>query len=399
MLRNWTGPVLVAAQISITLAVLINAVYIVKQRIDRIGRPSGIDVENIFVIRSAGINERYVHEAAMRADLAYLRGVPGVIAAAPTSSVPLYGRGDRVGLMLKPNDEAHSVITHFYEVDDQAVAALGVRLAAGRFFQPNEILPPRRTSGEVVGAPVAVITQALANDLYPDGQALGKTFYDSFGLFSAPATIVGIIEHMHGSRVSWDKFDRIVMAPRLPFPDEPAVNYLVRTQPGMRDSVMRIVDEHMQSSNPDRMIEWTRTLEFLKNMSYVADRNMGIFLVAITLMLIAITCIGVYGLATFNVSTRTKQIGTRRALGAQRLDIIRYFLVENWLITTVGVVIGAGLALAAGSWLATHYGLPRLDLYYLVGGVPILWVVGLLAAWLPARRAAAVSPAVATRTV
>jgi len=105
------------------------------------------------------------------------------------------------------------------------------------------------------------------------------------------------------------------MAPRLPFPDEPAVNYLVRTQPGRRDSVMLAVDEHMQSSNPDRMIEWTRTLTYLKNLSYIADRNMGIFLVAITLMLIAITCIGVYGLATFNVGTRAKQIGTRRALG------------------------------------------------------------------------------------
>ena len=399
MLRNWTGPVLVAARIAITLAVLINAVYIVKQRVDRIGRPTGIDVENIFVIRSVGIDEKYAHEAAMRADLAYLRGVAGVVAAAPISSPPLTGRGDRIGVMLKFDDHGHSVVTHYYEVDDQALAALGVRLAAGRFFYSNEVLPPRRTSGEVVGAPVAVITQALANDLFPDGHALGKTIFDSFGFLAAPATIVGIIDHMHGSRVSWDKFDRILMAPRLPFPDEPAVNYLVRTQPGRRDSVMLAVDEHMQSSNPDRMIEWTRTLTYLKNLSYIADRNMGIFLVAITLMLIAITCIGVYGLATFNVGTRAKQIGTRRALGAQRQDIVRYFLIENWLITTVGVIIGSALALAAGSWLSTHYGLPRLDLYYLVGGIPMLWIVGQLAAWLPARRAASVSPAVATRTV
>jgi putative ABC transport system permease protein len=361
MLRNWTGPVLVAAQISITLAVLINAVYIVKQRVDRIGRPTGIDVENIFVIRSVGVNDKYAHEAAMRADLAYLRGVTGVVAAAPISSPPLTGRGDRIGVMLKFDDHAHGIVTHYYEVDDQALAALGVRLAAGRFFQANEVLPPRRTSGDVIGAPVAVITQALANDLYPDGHALGKPIYDSFGFLTAPATIVGIIEHMHGSRVSWDKFDRILMAPRLPFPDEPAVNYLVRTRPGQRDVVLRAVDEHMQNSNPDRMIEWTRTLEYLKNLSYVADRNMAIFLVAITLMLIAITCIGIYGLATFNVSRRARQIGTRRALGAQREDIVRYFLVENWLITTVGVIIGCALALVSGYWLSTHYGFRRRD--------------------------------------
>jgi len=87
--------------------------------------------------------------------------------------------------MLKFDDHGHSVVTHYYEVDDQALAALGVRLAAGRFFYSNEVLPPRRTSGEVVGAPVAVITQALANDLFPDGHALGKTIFDSFGFLAA----------------------------------------------------------------------------------------------------------------------------------------------------------------------------------------------------------------------
>jgi putative ABC transport system permease protein len=401
LLRSWTGPVLVAAQIAITLAVLINAIYIVKQRVDKVGRPTGMDVENIFVVHNVGINKRYEHEATIRADLAYLRGVPGVVAVTPMGYPPLTGRGDRIGIMIKYQDQANSVRTHYYEVDEQAVAALGIRIIAGRFFQANEVLPPRRTdtSETPPGTPVVVITQALADDLFPDGHALGKTVYDTFGFLTKPATIIGIIEHMHGSRVSWDKFDRILMAPRLPFPDEPAVNYIVRTQPGQRDTIMRVVDEHLQRTNPDRMIEWTRSLEDLKNESYIPDRNMGIFLVGVTVMLIAITCIGIYGLATFNVATRTKQIGTRRALGAQRLDIVRYFLVENWLITTMGVIIGSVLALAAGRWLSTNYGLPRLDLYYLAGGIPVLWLVGQFAAWVPARRAARVSPAVATRTV
>jgi putative ABC transport system permease protein len=115
--------------------------------------------------------------------------------------------------------------------------------------------------------------------------------------------------------------------------------------------------------------------------------------------LLAITAVGVFGLATFNVGTRTKQIGTRRAVGARRTDIVSYFLVENWLISTVGIVLGCGLALWSGYWLAKTYQLPRLDLYYLIGGIPILWILGLLAAWQPARRASTVSPAVATRTV
>ncbi|MFX5622564.1 FtsX-like permease family protein, partial [Acinetobacter baumannii] len=79
---------------------------------------------------------------------------------------------------------------------------------------------------------------------------------------------------------------------------------------------------------------------------------MEIFLIVVTALLVAISSLGIFGLATFNVSTRTKQIGTRRAVGARRSDILRYFMVENALITTAGIFLGCGLALAVGYWLS-----------------------------------------------
>lgn len=197
--------------------------------------------------------------------------------------------------------------------------------------------------------------------------------------------------------MAWAK--NTVLSPRLPYPDEFAATYVVRTQPGQRDALMRSVEEHLQSSNPDRMIEWARTLEFFWNRTYRADLDMEIFLIAVTLMLLAITCLGIYGLATFNVANRIKQIGIRRALGATRADIASYFLKENGLITSLGAIVGCGLSLTVSNWLSRHYALPRLDLYYLVGGIPALWIIGQLAAWNPARRASAVSPATATRSV
>jgi putative ABC transport system permease protein len=126
---------------------------------------------------------------------------------------------------------------------------------------------------------------------------------------------------------------------------------------------------------------------------------MTVYLSVVVGLLLAISALGIFGLAAFNVSTRTKQIGTRRAVGARRFDIVRYFMVENWVITSTGVVVGCVLALVLGFWLSSVFELPRLKLYYLVAGVLALWTVGLAAALWPARRAARVSPAVATRTV
>jgi putative ABC transport system permease protein len=136
-----------------------------------------------------------------------------------------------------------------------------------------------------------------------------------------------------------------------------------------------------------------------KQASYAGDSLMAVTLTVVTGLVLVFSALGIFGLATFNVNTRTKQIGTRRAVGARRRDIVRYFMTENWLITSLGVVVGCCLALAAGFWLSTQFGLPRLDLYYLVAGVLGLWVVGQLAAWQPSLKAAKVSPAMATRTV
>jgi putative ABC transport system permease protein len=109
-----------------------------------------------------------------------------------------------------------------------------------------------------------------------------------------------------------------------------------------------------------------------------------------------VTVVGISGLAAFNITTRTKQLGIRRAIGASRFHILRYFLVENWIITTCGVALGSVLAVAAGIELSSLYAMPRFPLYYLIGGVLLLWIVALLAVLVPARRAASISP---TRTV
>ena len=392
--RNRTGAILVAFQIAIGLAVLVNAVYVVKQRVEKIGRPTGMDTANMIWVASAGFAKDYDYEAAYSEDLAALRALPGVKSASLFSNIPLSGGGSSSGYQARPGEPnpKDTVPANKYDVDEEAVEALGIKLLAGRPFEAHEILPPSETYED---SPQAIVTKAFAKKLFPkDENFLGKTFYNGL---SEPTIIIGVIDHMHGAWVGWDDLDNVVLFPRVK--NGPSSIYLVRAEPGRRDAVMRDIEAKLGDSNPGRLLRWVRPFDYFIHQSYLDDRNMAIFLVSVTSALLAITALGIFGLATFNVSTRIRQIGTRRAVGARKLDIVRHFLVENWMVTTAGIVAGCGAALGVGYWISVEYELPRLDLYYLVGGVLAIWLIGLAAALQPARRASGISPAVASRTV
>ena len=133
LMRNRTGAVLVAMQIAIALAVLVNALYIVVQRAEKMGRPSGIDVDNVMVVASAGFTDRFQTVPSIQEDLGWLRSLPGVVAASVTGSVPLSDGGNNSPLVTRPG--AHPTDNfNALEIDEHGLAALGVRLIAGRNF-------------------------------------------------------------------------------------------------------------------------------------------------------------------------------------------------------------------------------------------------------------------------
>lgn len=394
LLRNRTGAVLVALQVAIALAVLVNAVYIVKQRVELVNRSTGIDVDNIFVVVSAGFSSHYNSDATMRDDLAWLRGLPGVKAATTINNLPLSGGGSASEYNSQPDGKGRKSAVNYFDVDEQGISALGVELASGRDFRADEIIDRKPGSSESVPMGQTIISKSVAMALFGTGDAAGRVMYDNLG---KPTTVIGVIEHMQGSWLNLDQVDRVALFP-VRKADSTAV-YVVRADPGQRDALMRRAEDYLSTSNPSRMISYVRTLNYFRDRSYLSDRNMAIFLVAVTVLLAGVTALGIFALATFNVNVRTRQIGTRRAVGARRRDIVHHFMVENWLVTTAGVLLGCALALAIGVALSRAYELPRLDLYFLVGGVLALWALGQLAAWQPARRAATISPSVATRTI
>jgi putative ABC transport system permease protein len=390
--RSPTGAILVALQIALALAITVNSLYIIKQRLDLIGRDPGMDVANIFFVSWEPSSDRFQGEATMREDLQVLRSLPVVEAATTVNAVPLSGGGSSTSMYTEPGEKGRRGDINYFQVDEQGLQTFGASLAEGRNFDASVVRKFERNSSATPGE--MIISKDVAVEMFPDESALGKTIYTAI---SQPVTIVGIIDHMHGSWPSWDKVGNTGLFPVMA--DEQYARYMVRAKPGQRDEAMKMAEEALARLDNGRVILRVRSLEYVAASTYADDRAMAVYLAVVVALLIGIAALGIFGLAAFNVSTRTKQIGTRRAVGARRGDIVSYFLTENWLVTSAGVVAGCVLALALGYWLSTAFELPRLNLYYLVAGVLVLWIVSLVAALWPARRASRVSPAVATRTV
>jgi putative ABC transport system permease protein len=394
MLRNKTGAILVGLQIALTLAVLANAVFIIVQRAERIGRPTGLDQDNLFFAQSYGFGPSFDHRDTVRRDLDLIRALPGVVDAAAINNVPLSnGRMTSSFGRTAQEKSTEGVQAVVYTLDEHGLAALGVKLLEGRAFTESEVqYHPDPNNSQFV--PSVIVTRDMARAMFGDTSALGRNVHDGLG---QSAVIVGVVDNVLTPWPELGTAGNVIFLPQIGA--GPTSRYVVRAEPGRRDGLIMEVEHKLSESNPHRAITWVRPHDYWIERTYRADSRMIAFLTVIVVLMVTVTALGIVGLASFHVNVRRKQIGTRRAIGARRIDIIRYFMVENWLLTTGGVVTGTILAFAFGQWLSSAYALPRLQPMYVAVGCLLLWVLGQLAVFVPARRAAAIPPAIATRTV
>jgi len=396
LLRSKTGAFLIAAQVALTLAILGNAIYIVQDRLEIAARPSGADEANTFFIRLYGFRGDIDVPAMLDTDLAMIRAMPGVRAVATANMAPLTQSGWNLSVQPDSNeDSAESTDTAFYFSSENLVEALGLQLTEGRYFTPDEVQVIEPSLANV--APErTILTRSLARQLFPDAESyVGKTVFLGS---SRRMEVVGIVEKLQSPWAQLgDAAERSMIVPLRQL--DPNAAYIVRTEPGQLDRLMREVEDKLMGARDDRVHLRTTSLVEARANRYRADRSLAWMLITIMGLLLLVTASGIVGMASLWVNQRRKQIGVRRAIGARRGDILRYFLVENFMVTSLGIVVGLGLALALNHWLVSALEVPRLPLHYLPGGVVALWALGLLATLGPAWRAARIPPAEATRSV
>jgi putative ABC transport system permease protein len=394
LMRSKVAMILIGLQVALTLAIVCNALFIINERLAHMARPSGMNEADTFWFGSNGFGQGYNAKVVQQSDLAILRQLPGVADAAPTNSVPMSDGGWSTGLSLQARQKTSTAETTIYLVDDHAISTFGTHLVAGRNFKPEEI--ESVDFGDRLLPKVAIVSKALADKLYPDQDPIGKQVF--FDQDPPTTTIIGVVDRLQEPWVSSKDVENATFVPAF-MPYGNSTRYLVRTESGRRDEVMKQVEQKMTEANPSRIIGKVRPITEVRSDAYAEDRAMAIILSVVIFCLLTITALGIVGMASFWVAQRTKQIGTRRALGATRFDILRYFQTENFIITTLGLIGGGILAYAFSLYLMKEYEAPRLPWYYVPVGFICLWILGQLAVLGPALRASRVPPAVATRSV
>ncbi|MFC5435789.1 ABC transporter permease [Rhodanobacter umsongensis] len=394
--RHRLATLLIAMEVALACAVLCNACFLVAQRWKLIQTHSGVDENSLAVLTVNGFEPAQAADVNARM-LTGLRAIPGMQAVTLISQVPFGPQVGAAGISRDADSFKSTMgVVDFVLGEPGTFQVLGLKLVEGRMPQADDYRPA--TNFAPMDAQV-LVSRALAEHAWPGESPIGKEFWCDKLHFR----VMGVVDHLaraHPRDWGAQAAEWTVFTPTLPG-GSLAGTYLLRASPGDLPRVLREARDAVAKIAPDVVLdqENSQTITDLRTDYFKSDRIMIDLLIGVIVTMLGVTALGIVGLASFWVQQRRRQIGVRRALGATRGDILRYFQTENFLIVTGGILLGMLLAFALNLALMTHYELPRLPLYYLPIGALVLWGLGQLAVLGPALRAAAVPPVVATRSV
>jgi putative ABC transport system permease protein len=395
--RHKTAASLVVLEIALSCAIICNAVFIISNRIADLQVGSGIANDELVYVATSSLLPDINMDAQRRQDVAALSAIPGVKAVSSVNQIPYGGNVWASDIRLERDQPRPTAHASLYMDDGQLQSTFGLQVIEGRGFNADEYLDNSAFDPNKVGqsVPAIMLSRALARTLFPNQSAVGKSIY-VWGEQQPPSPVVGVIDDLLAPGETNSLANRYHT---MVFPIRTSNGaYALRTTPDQREAVLKAASAALLRADPNRLIEQSDTLEQMRIDFHHRDRSVILLLVAVCLALLAVTAFGIIGLASFWVQQRTRQIGIRRALGATRRHILRYFQIENFLLTSIGIVLGLLLAYALNLLLMNRYELPRLPLLYLPASALLLWLLGQAAVFWPARRAAAIPPAVATRS-
>jgi predicted permease len=337
--------------------------------------------------------------ARLRGFDAKMRSIPGVEAVSVTlgsrpmlhdSDLPFWIEGQP-----KPANDNDMHQAMFYLAEAGFQKAMGITLERGRFVssQDNE------------NAPVVIdIDDVFARTYFPHEDPIGKHIH--LALFNVQPEIIGVVGHVKQWGLGADPKSAIEAQFYYPFMQLPeklmplaadAVAVVLRTE-GDPTAVMGPVRRAVEEIDPGEVIYGVETMDEVISNSLAARRLSMILLGIFAALALALSCVGIYGVISYLVGERTREIGVRMALGARRSDVLRLVLGQGAKMALTGVAIGIPFALGLTRLMSNQlFGVTAHDPLTFAGVALVLIAVALAACYLPARRAMQVDPMVALR--
>jgi putative ABC transport system permease protein len=389
---------LVGVEMALGTALLASAALLLHSFVNVMNADRGYEVQNVLAVDLALSGERY-SAGPQRVNFYRLlteniASLPGVLAAGAISEAPVAAESGSQAIFLDTDTDFEAVVPKrpvagFREVTPGYFAASGSSLVAGRFFEPQD----RVTT--------AIISESLARSLWP-GQALstvpGRRIRqgDVVDQRAPLLTIVGVVRDVRAGAVDRAMLPQLYR-PHLPPRSNGTMTVIARTSsaaealaPAVRNAIRR-----MDSNLPVPAI---RTMQQIV-MSAVAERRFQMLLTSLfAAIALLLGAVGVYGVVSYTVACRTRDIGLRLALGARRQDIMRWVVSTGMRPVVIGLVIGMGSAIATATALrGVLFGVAPTSPVAFGGVAGLLLATAAAACYIPALRASRLDPVVALR--
>jgi putative ABC transport system permease protein len=391
-----TRRALVVIQVALALVLMVGAGLLLRSVQHLFAVPTGFDPANVLTLQVQTAGQRFrnpvaVHQFFERA-LDAVRQVPGVTAAASTTQLPLSGDEDVWGVRFESPAPAAAMENpdgYRYAVSPGYFEAMGIRLVRGRLLNERDIAD---------APPAAIINESFARRRLPGVDPIGQRV--QIGPERAPwFTVVGVVADTRHASLALRPADIVYMTSEQWAQFADGARWLVvrgRESPAALTAAIRAA---VSSIDKDQPIVRVETMEERVRASE-AERRLALLLFeAFSVVALMLAAIGTYSLLSGSVTERLREIAVRTALGASRSSIVALVLRQGVLLTAAGVAIGLAAALFAGRLLDTLlFGVARTDLVTYAAVIALLTVVSVMAAWLPAWRAARVDPNAVLRT-
>ncbi|MBQ4812218.1 hypothetical protein A7985_19260 [Pseudoalteromonas luteoviolacea] len=390
--KSKTGPILLIIQIAVAFTILINVGYMAVHKWHEINKPSGLNEERLFTFMANLPVEPDNYKAQLEQDFADILELSSVENVIATNSIPLTSWGLGLALNKTESDESYITYAGVYSMTDGFIDTLGLEVVMGRKFDHAEML--LSSTDYTVQSSTVMVTQAVAKKISPEDWTLtvGKTIY----INSRPYQIIGIVDELIATWPTWWGNERSVIYPVYTLTSES--KFMVKAREGQLKQAMEDV-QALLMRQPGRIIDDYQTFAHTREQGYKPMVSSLAILIAVTIGLIVITMLGTFGQARFAILRRKRQIGTRRALGASKWQIVRYYVLENIVITTLGILFGVVCAILLNVKLMEFFDLLSVPSEYFLFGALAVLVAGQLAVIPPALGAANIPPASATRSI